>query len=105
MLYNGVANKRRPNTETPNNTNNFLFIKNILTEQLRTRTFTRNYQANNYANAKCEYGVRLIGLLYCIKKHHIFRSCVLTPLIKSQSVIEISPIAASKSVGDFTNEL
>jgi len=29
MLANGVADKRRPRTRMPNNTNNFLFIENL----------------------------------------------------------------------------
>lgn len=36
-----------------------------VTEILKNYTMAGNYKANNFKNAKCENGVRLIGLLVC----------------------------------------
>ena len=48
----------------PNNSNNFFLLKIFFNRTNLTSNITRNYKANNYENAKCENGVRLIGGLY-----------------------------------------
>jgi hypothetical protein len=61
---NGVADKRRPRTGLPLKKQQLIIIKNIyLTELIYTNNFTRKSKANNYINAECEHGVRLIGML------------------------------------------
>jgi hypothetical protein len=69
-----VADKRRPRTGTPNNTNNFLFtcppllggLKNLFNRTtFNKKLYTAcppmagNYKANNYTKAKCENAVGL----------------------------------------------
>jgi hypothetical protein len=43
-------------TRTPNNTNNFLFIKNLFNRTTLNKNFIQSYKTKNYKNAEPAYG-------------------------------------------------
>src|SRR5690606_22721278 len=62
--YNDVADKRRPRTTMPLKKQLPIILEHLFNRTTLQSNNTRKNKANNCTNAKCENGVRLIGLLY-----------------------------------------
>ena len=66
----------------------FLLLRNMYLQSKEKVAFL---QKSRQLNIYVRYCLSIVGILF------------FTPLIKSHSIIEISPIATNKSVGWFTN--